>query len=177
MYLDILIAVILIFAIIEGLKDGFLLQFFLIFGIFIDFLIAQKFTPVVMEKLAINSNESNYLLTYIGVFITSYFIIAILMFFIGIVLKNQNKGFLSRGLGGVFGLVKGVIISLIVLFIFNYAAQKYTTLKKYGSDSKVNEIFLNKSYYLEEYLPKELKAELNYIKGKELVEKYFNKMF
>ena len=177
MYLDILIAVILIFAIVEGLKDGFLLQFFSIFGIFIDFIIAQKFTPIVMEKLAINTNESNFLLTYIGVFIASYFIIAILMFFIGIILKNQNKGFLSRGLGGVFGFVKGLVISLIILFVFNYAAQKYTALKKYGVESRANEIFLNKSHYIEEYLPKELKSELNYIKGKELVEKYFNKMF
>ncbi|MCQ8212422.1 CvpA family protein [Cetobacterium somerae] len=177
MYLDILIAVILIFAIVEGLKDGFLLQFFSIFGIFIDFIIAQKFTPIVMEKLAINTNESNFLLTYIGVFIASYFVIAILMFFIGIILKNQNKGFLSRGLGGVFGFVKGLVISLIILFIFNYTSQKYTALKKYGVDSKTNEFFLNKSHYIEEYLPKELKSELNYIKGKELVEKYFNKMF
>jgi hypothetical protein len=40
-----------------------------------------------------------------------------------------------------------------------------------------NSIFLEKSNYLEKYLPKELKSELNYIKGKELVEKYFNKMF
>ncbi|MDX8336342.1 CvpA family protein [Candidatus Cetobacterium colombiensis] len=177
MYLDILIAVILIFAVIEGLKDGFLLQFFSIFGIFIDFIIAQKLTPVVMEKLTINNNEGNFLLTYIGVFIASYFVIAILMFFIGIILKNQNRGFLSRGLGGVFGLVKGLVVSIIILFIFNYAAQKYTALKKYGTESKANEVFLEKSYYLEEYLPKELKSELDYIKGKELVEKYFNKMF
>lgn len=177
MYLDILIIVILIFAVIEGLKDGFLLQFFSIFGIFIDFIIAQKFTPIVIEKLAMSNSESNYLLTYIGVFIISYFVIAVLMFFIGIILKNQNNGFLSRGLGGVFGLAKGLVVSLIVLFIFNYASQKYTVLKKYGADSKTNGVFLKKSHYIEEYLPKELKSELNYIKGKELVEKYFNKMF
>lgn len=177
MYLDILIAVILIFAIIEGLKDGFLLQFFSIFGIFIDFVIAQKFTPIVIEKLAMSNNESNYLLTYIGVFMASYFVIAILMFFMGVILKNQDKGFLSRMLGGVFGFIKGLIVALIVLFIFNYAAQKYTVLKKYGTDSKANGVFLKETHYIEEYLPKELKSELNYIKGKELVEKYFNKMF
>ncbi|MGL4642525.1 MAG: CvpA family protein [Cetobacterium sp.] len=177
MYLDILIAIILIFAVIEGLKDGFLLQFFSIFGIFIDFIIAQKFTPIVMNKLSISHNENNFLLTYIGVFIASYFAIAILMFFIGVILKNQNKGFLSRGLGGIFGLVKGLVVAVIVLFIFNYSAQKYTALKKYGIESKTNEVFLEKSHYIEEYLPKELKSELNYIKGKELVEKYFNKMF
>ena len=66
MYLDILIIVILIFAIIEGLKDGFLLQFFSIFGIFIDFIIAQKFTPIVIEKLAMSNNESNSVNSLIG---------------------------------------------------------------------------------------------------------------
>ncbi|MGL5000716.1 MAG: CvpA family protein [Cetobacterium sp.] len=177
MYLDILIAAILIFAIIEGLKDGFLLQFFSIFGIFIDFIIAQKFTPIIMEKVSISHNENNFLLTYIGVFIASYFAIAILMFFIGIILKNQSKGLLSRGLGGIFGFVKGLIVCIIILFIFNFTSQKYSNLKKYGIGSATNTIFLEKSSYLDEYLPKELKSELNYIKGKELVEKYFNKMF
>ncbi|MGL4425344.1 MAG: CvpA family protein [Cetobacterium sp.] len=177
MYLDILIAIILIFAIIEGLKEGFLLQFFSIFGIFIDFIIAKKFTPFVMERISISHSENNFLLTYIGVFIAAYFAIAILMFFIGIILKNQNKGVLSRGLGGVFGLVKGLIVSVIILFIFNFTSQRYSTLKKYGIGSKANYVFLEKSSYLDEYIPKELKSELNYIKGKELVEKYFNKMF
>ncbi|MGL4988655.1 MAG: CvpA family protein [Cetobacterium sp.] len=177
MYLDILIAIILIFAIIEGLKEGFLLQFFSIFGIFIDFIIAKKFTPFVMERISISHSENNFLLTYIGVFIASYFAIAILMFFIGIILKNQSKGILSRGLGGVFGLAKGLIVSIIILFIFNFTSQRYSTLKKYGIGSQTNHIFLEKSSYLDEYIPKELKSELNYIKGKELVEKYFNKMF
>ncbi|MBC2850671.1 CvpA family protein [Cetobacterium sp. 8H] len=177
MYLDIVVIVILIFAILDGLKEGFLIQFFSIFGIFVDFIIAKKFTPVVIEKLSLNSDKNNYLLTYIGVFIASYLVISVLMFFIGMILKSQSKGFLSRGLGGIFGLVKGLVITIIVLFIFNYSSQKYSTLKKYGTDSKANTFFLEKSIYLEDYLPKELKAELNYTKGKELVEKYFNKMF
>lgn len=177
MYLDIIIAIILILTIIEGIKDGFLLQFFSIFGIFIDFVVAQKFTPIVMEKLSIVSNENNYLLTYIGVFVVSYFLIAILMFLIAIVLKNQNKGTLSRGLGGVFGLVKGFIVITLILFVFNFAAQRYTFLKEYSESSKINTVFLEKSHYIEDYLPEELKTELNYIKGKEFVEKYFNKIF
>ncbi|WP_297596883.1 CvpA family protein [uncultured Cetobacterium sp.] len=177
MYLDIVVVIILIFAILEGLKDGFLMQFFSIFGIFIDFIIAQRLTPVVLEKLSLNNDKSNFLLTYIGVFIASYLVISILMFFIGMILKTQSKGFLSRGLGGAFGLAKGFIISIVILFIFNYASQKYSVLKKYGDGSKANMFFLEKSHYIDDYLPKELKEELNYTKGKELVEKYFNKMF
>lgn len=177
MYLDIVIAIILIFAVIEGIKDGFLMQFFSIFGVIIDFVVAKKLTPIAIEKMGLSNTDNNYLLTYIGVFIGSYIVISILMFFIGIVLKAQSKGFISRILGAVFGLGKGVLIGIIVLFVFNYASQRYSKLDKYSEGSEINKIFLEKSYLLEDYMPKELKSKLGYVKGKEIVEKYFNKIF
>lgn len=177
MYLDIVIAIILIFAIMEGIKDGFLMQFFSIFGVIVDFIVAKKLTPIAIERMGLNNTDNNYLLTYIGVFIASYIVISILMFFIGIVLKAQSKGFISRILGGIFGLAKGVLISTVVLVIFNFVAQKYSKLDKYSDGSEVNKVFLEKSYLLEDYMPKELKSKLGYVKGRELVEKYFNKVF
>ena len=176
MYLDIVIAIILIFAIIEGIKDGFLMQFFSIFGVVIDFVVAKKLTPIVIDKMGLNNTDNNYLITYIGVFIGSYIIISILMFFIGIVLRAQSKGFISRILGAGFGLIKGLLIAVIVLFVFNYASQRYSKLEKYSTGSEVNKVFLEKSYLIEDYMPKELKSKLGYVKGKEIVEKYFNKI-
>ncbi len=42
MYLDILIYIIMVLMIIEGIRRGLLLQFFSVFGIFIDFNPLQK---------------------------------------------------------------------------------------------------------------------------------------
>nr|WP_307774661.1 CvpA family protein [uncultured Cetobacterium sp.] len=177
MYLDIIIAVILIFAIIEGIRDGFLMQFFSIFGVIIDFILAKKLTPIVIDKLNLAKTDGNYVITYVGVLIVAYLAISIVMFFIGLVLKAQSKGLITRSLGGVFGAVKGVLISIIVLLVFNYASQRYSKLNEYSKDSKVNKVFLEKSYLIEDFVPKEIKSKIGYIKGKELVEKYFNKMF
>lgn len=177
MYLDIILVVILIIMIFKGIKDGFLIEFFSIFGIFIDYIIAQKFTYTAMKKFNITDTQGNYILTYISIFIISYIIVSTVMIFLGKVYKNQNEGIISRTLGGVFGLLKGLIIVGIILFIFNYTSKKFTVLENYTSNSKVNEYFLEKINLVEEYIPQELKKEIKRVKDKKIIEKYFDKIF
>lgn len=173
MYLDILIVLIFILSILDGIKSGFLVQFFNIFGIIIDFIVTKKLTPIVMEKLELTSTNDNYLIMYIVVFFLVYIAIAILLFFIGIILKNQNKGFLSKGLGGIVGAVKGTLICMILLFVINSIGQKYIKLNKYINESKINDIYLNKIEYIDSYVPKQIKNEINRIRSKNIIGKYF----
>lgn len=176
MYLDIVIGIILVFTIIEGIREGFLVQFFSIFGVVVDFILAKKLTPIVMDKLSIGGNGINYLLTYAIIFILLYLVVIIIMYFIGLILKHQNKGVITRLLGGVFGALKGILVSVIILLVFNYASEKYSKLNTYSKDSVINRIFLENTSLIEDYLPKELKESLNNIKGKNIVDKYFNKI-
>lgn len=48
-YLDIAILVILIFTILMGIRDGIWVQFFALFGVVVNFFLAKKFTPNVLE--------------------------------------------------------------------------------------------------------------------------------
>lgn len=177
MYLDILILFIFIIVIIKGLKDGLLVQFFSIFGFSVDLLIAQKFTPLVMNQLNIEKGENNYIISYLIIFLLSYAIISIVVYFIKVILRNQSKGVIFRLLGGGIGFLKGVLISIIVLIIFNYVSQKYPTVENYGVGSKANDFFLENNYYIKDYFPKEIKNNLRTSGIKKTVENYFNKIF
>lgn len=173
MYLDIIIVLVFILSVIDGVKAGFLVQFFNIFGIVIDFMLAKRLTPVVMEKLELTTSSNNYLIMYIVVFFLVYIAVAILLFFIGLILKAQDKGALSRGLGGLVGAIKGVLVSMILLFVINFIGQRYTKLNKYIEGSKINDIYLNKVQYVDSYLPKQVKSEINRIRSKNITGKYF----
>ncbi|WP_294657602.1 CvpA family protein [uncultured Fusobacterium sp.] len=51
MYLDIVILVVLVLAILDGLKNGLFVEFLSVFGLIINFVAAKYFTPILMEFL------------------------------------------------------------------------------------------------------------------------------
>lgn len=177
MYLDILVFIIIVMSILDGIKDGFLIQFFNIFGLFIDFYFAKRLTPVVMEKFDLNATGPNYLIMYIVTFFIVYIAIAIALLILKMILKAQSTSLVSRVLGGAFGTAKGFLVAAIVLFVFNFVSQRYGVLEKYGNDSKANTFFLKESENLNNYLPTQVKNELNRMRGKKITEIYLNKLF
>ena len=51
MYLDIIILVVLILAILDGLKNGLFVEFLSVFGLVINFIAARYFTPILIQFL------------------------------------------------------------------------------------------------------------------------------
>ena len=64
MYLDIVILVVLVLAILDGLKNGLFVEFLSVFGLIINFVAAKYFTPILMEFLKFKVNETNYFIIY-----------------------------------------------------------------------------------------------------------------
>lgn len=177
MYLDIVILVVLIFAILDGLKNGLFVEFLSVFGLLINFMAAKHFTPILIEFLNLKTTETNYFVTYIVMFWAVYIGIGIILHFIRNIMDSLTKGFILRFLGGVIGAVKGAILALIVIFIFNFAGDMFPNIRKYGENSRAAETFLKTAPFIEKYIPKVFKDKLDEIKNDKLIDRYMKKVF
>ena len=177
MYLDIVILVVLVLAILDGLKNGLFVEFLSVFGLIINFVAAKYFTPILMGFLKFKTNETNYFLVYIVIFWAIYIVMGIFIHFLRNIMEGQSKGFILRILGGVIGAIKGAVLALVIMFIFNFTSDLIPEIKKYGNDSRAAETLLKTAPLIEKYIPKVFKDKLNDIKNEKLIDKYMNKIF
>lgn len=176
MYLDIAVLIILVISILFGIKNGFVVEFISTFGVIINFVITQKITPMVLEYIE-EYIGTNYTFTYVIVFIIIFILFSILIHILNIILKKGPVSFLSRVFGGVLSLLKGVVIVLLILLIFNITVENFPKYKKYGKDSIVNTEFLNFSENIDEYMPEVFKQKLREIRDNKTIDKYIDKLF
>lgn len=176
MYLDIVIGAIVFFSLIFGLKNGFIVEFISTFGVVINFVITQKVTPFVLGYIE-KYLGSNYTFAYIITFILVFIGFSILIHILNIILKKQDVFFISRIFGGLLSLIKGLIISALILLIFNVVAEGFPKLKEYGKDSVSNEYFLEISKNADEYIPEFFKEKMKTIRDNKTIDKYIDKLF
>ncbi|MDO4588798.1 MAG: CvpA family protein [Fusobacterium sp.] len=177
MYLDMAIGIVVLFSLLYGLKNGLFVEFLAIFGLVINFIIAKRYTPTVIDFLNLSKDRDRYFIVYVVTFWAVYIILGIIVSMIRNVLDNQGKGIILRVLGAILGGIKGIFLSLIILLIFNYSADIFKGLKKYSAGSYINKIFLEKAPELEEYIPDAFQAKLKELKNGELVDRYIDKIF
>ena len=80
-------------------------------------------------------------------------------------------------MGGAISLIKGVIISALVLLIFNVTAETFPKIKVYGKDSITNEYFLKVSRNADQYIPEFFKEKLKTVRDNKTIDKYIDKLF
>lgn len=177
MYLDIVILVVLVLAILDGLKNGLFVEFLSVFGLVINFIAAKYFTPILIEFLNLKSSETNYFIVYIVMFWAVYIVIGIILHFLKNIMEGLTKGFVLRILGGVIGAAKGAVLALVVIFIFNFMSDLIPEIKKYGDKSRAAETLLKTAPLIEEYIPKVFKDKLDEVRNEKLIDRYMNKIF
>lgn len=177
MYLDIFVLVIMCISIIFGIKNGFVVEFISTFGVIINFVLSQKITPVVIEYVEKYLGAHNYTYTYIIIFVLVFIIFSFLLNILNVILKKQKVFFISRVLGGVLSLIKGFVISSLVLLLFNVTTETSPKLKKYGDGSRANEYFLEITKNADEYVPEFFKESLKAVRDNKTIDKYIDNLF
>ena len=177
MYLDILVGIIVVSSLFYGLRNGLFVEFLAIFGLIANFIIAKKYTPQVIEILKLSEDKNHYFVVYIITFWAVYIILGIVVHLVRNILKSQSKGIITRILGGIIGMAKGVLLSVLILLIYNYSTDMYSGLKKYSEKSYVNKIFLEVVPNIDKYVPEIFQNNIKELKNWELVNRYINKLF
>ena len=120
---DILILIILGFFTFSGFKNGFIKEATRIVGMVGGFFAAHKFHDDLMPFLEIYILNPNILtvVSYLGVFCITLIIINILAMVLQKFFELILLGWLNRLLGTLLGLIKGMFVVSIIIFILEIA--------------------------------------------------------
>lgn len=121
-YIDIIILIILALFIFGGLKKGLVRSIGEILGVFVAIYLAIHFYSDVSSWL---ENTFSFfhgtladIVSLIGLFIVINIIFSILVYFVDKIFSLPILNFFNHLFGAVFGLIGGIILIVIVLFIF-----------------------------------------------------------
>lgn len=118
-WLDIVLAIIILLAFILGLVKGLVRQIIGIVAVIVGLVLAAEYYPRLSHFLSsfISNAKAADFLGFFLIFITTLIAGWLLAFLISKLIRGGLK-FINHLLGGVFGLLKGILISGVVVFAF-----------------------------------------------------------
>lgn len=130
---DILIIAIIAAGFLYGFLKGIISEIFALAGLVIGFIIAMRFSFIIKPYILpfVKKEPFAMIISFILLFLLS----AAVIIFIGIFFKKAAKfvhlSWLDRIIGGIFGIVKGVVIAgIISLIIFTFSPGGKPFIKK-----------------------------------------------
>ncbi len=133
MLIDLLILVVVLISVIIGIVRGFVKELSAIVGLILGIYIAAFRYPIV-EKYIIKT-ITNPSIAKVTSFIILFLVVFFLVIILGILLQKAIHlvmlGWLDKLLGGIFGIVKGLIISWLLLMLATAVYPKsYNSIQK-----------------------------------------------
>lgn len=170
---DIILIIILIYCFIRGIFRGIVKEISSLIGVLGGFYAAftyYKGAGIYLKKWISDPNYIN-ILSFLIIFISVFLIISALGIVIKYILKIVYLGWVDRVFGGVFGILKGILIGSVLLIIFTaYLSKDSDTIK----NSKLFPYFTAISDKMIKVTPKELKDE--YQTKRQEIEKAWKKI-
>jgi|SRR5690606_4124433 len=137
---DIIIAILLGYALYKGLQKGLVVAILSLFALIIGVYVSLKFSFYTRDILFIDSNLSEHTITLAAFFIT-FVIVLLVLFFLGKMLTKMISaialGFLNRVGGAVFEGLKMVLIISIILNLFQKINFNHIIVSKEQLDSSL----------------------------------------
>ncbi len=158
--LDILILLILGFAVVRGLFRGFVGEISSIVGLVIGFILANRYHDQLLPLVGsiLPDPAIANLLTYALIFITGLVLVLMLAAVLRHLLKITLLGWLDRLAGGAMGLIKGSLLSvLIVLLLTTFLSPQADILRTSSFAPYVNQF----SALLADLMPTKMRREFD----------------
>lgn len=158
--LDIVILLVLAFAVIRGLFRGFVGEISSIVGIVIGFILANRYHEQVLPLVGsiLPDPAIASLLSYALIFITGLILVLIIAGILRHLLKISLLGWLDRLAGASMGLIKGALLSvLIVLALTTFLSPRAEVLSTSRFAPYVNQF----SALLADLMPPNLRREFD----------------
>ena len=121
-WLDIVLAIPLVWFTFKGFKNGFIIELASLAALVLGIFVALHFSFYAEEYLRENVNiADNYI--YIVSFIITFIIVAVLVFLVGKIIHKLISiialGFLNRLAGAIFGFLKTALVLSVILYFLN----------------------------------------------------------
>ncbi len=157
-YIDIIILIILAIFIFGGVKKGLVRSIGEILGVFVSIYVAINFYEVCSSWL---ENAVSFLhgtvtdiVSVILLFIVVNIAISVLVYFIDKIFSLPILNFFNHLLGGIFGLIGGVVLIVVLFFIFAYFGIGVGMFENSKAIPYVEKV----SFFIKPLLPQDLKS-------------------
>ena len=132
-YIDIFLAIPIIWFAYQGFKRGLIIELASLAALILGIYAALYFNEYASNFL-VNSLEMSPKYVPVISFIVTFIVIVFLVYTVGRILEKVIDmvalGFLNKLIGGVFGLLKGVVMISIVIMVVNYFNEDLISSKK-----------------------------------------------
>jgi len=119
-FFDILVLGFILLFVINGFRKGFIISLATLFALVLGIYLAVNFSNFTQGALAENFHPSKTWLPILS-FILTFLIVAILVLVVAKIMEKMidlvGMGFINKLAGALLGLLKGVVIASIILFI------------------------------------------------------------
>ena len=170
---DFILIIILVYCFIRGIFRGLLKEISSLIGVLGGFYAAYthyKQAGIYLKRWITDPNYIN-ILSFLIIFICIFLIISILGIIIKYILKIVFLGWVDRVFGGVFGILKGILIGSVLLIVFTAFLSSDSGMIKNSRLSKHVAIISDKMISV---APKELRYD--YQTKKQDIEKVWKKI-
>ncbi len=129
---DILVSIIFGFCLIRGIFRGLVKELSSIIGVITGYYAAYSYYPHVAKFLSqwISVIDYSRLIGFLVIFIGVFLIISILGVIIKYLMSIAFLGWTDRISGGIFGLIKGLLIASVLFIVFTTFLSKNASLVK-----------------------------------------------
>ncbi|MBU0543915.1 MAG: CvpA family protein [Proteobacteria bacterium] len=117
---DIILIIILVYCFIRGIFRGLLKELSSLVGVFGGFYAAYTYYKEAGAYLKgwISNPDYINILSFLTIFVSIFLIISIIGIIIKYILKIVFLGWVDHVFGGVFGILKGILIGAVLLIVF-----------------------------------------------------------
>lgn len=155
---DILVSIIFSFCLIRGIFRGLVKELSSIIGVMAGYYAAYSYYPYVAKFLSqwVPAVAYNKLIGFLIIFIGVFLIISILGVIIKYLMSIAFLGWADRISGGIFGLIKGLLIASVLFIVFTTFLSKNTPIVK---DSVLAPYLSRLSTQMAKIVDKDMKTE------------------
>ena len=117
-YLDYFFISIIFISLLVGCYRGFTRELFSLIGWIFAFYFANLFTGDLLKYVSFEFGEHiNFIIIYATIFVIILLLASILAAIFNKLIKNIGLGFLNVIIGSIFGFMRGILISFIIIFL------------------------------------------------------------
>jgi len=170
---DIILIIILIYCFIRGIFRGLLKEISSLIGVLGGFYAAYshyKEAGIYLKRWFTDPSYIN-ILSFLIIFVCVFLLVSILGIIIKYILKIIFLGWVDRVFGGIFGLLKGILIGSVLLIVFTAFLSNDSSMIK---NSRLSRYITTISDKMVMMTPKELKYQ--YQTKKQDIEKVWKKI-
>ena len=128
-YIDLIIIVIILYAFIKGVSNGFINEIASFLGLFIGAIISYTFSRDDLSKIIENYIEIDIkflnIISFVLLFIVTSLCFTIAGKYLTKLIKFISLGTINRILGGVFSSLKFIIIIVSISMVINYLSDLF----------------------------------------------------